>query len=82
MEASMELAKQRKTNAIKWIYSFYSRKYTNNTRRTNRTSFFGSYSSFIGSPLSQGLYQFDLWGETPSFRWPWKNLMKIFIIRC
>ncbi len=36
----------------------------------------GSYSSFAGSPLSKGLFQFDLWGVTPSRRWDWEGLRK------
>ena len=34
----------------------------------------GSYSSFKGSPLSQGKFQFDLWGVTPSNRYDWNEL--------
>jgi ribonucleoside-diphosphate reductase alpha chain len=34
----------------------------------------GSYSSFKGSPLSKGLFQFDLWNESPSDRWDWESL--------
>jgi len=34
----------------------------------------GAYESFKGSPLSEGLFQFDLWGETPSTRWNWDEL--------
>ncbi|RCH54184.1 ribonucleoside-diphosphate reductase subunit alpha [Mucilaginibacter hurinus] len=35
----------------------------------------GAYESFKGSPLSQGKFQFDLWGVTPnSGRWDWENL--------
>ena len=30
-----------------------------------RDSFLGSYSSFIGSPISEGKFQFDLWGKEP-----------------
>jgi len=30
-----------------------------------RDEFLGSYSSFIGSPTSKGLFQYDLWGVTP-----------------
>ena len=36
----------------------------------------GAYESFQGSPLSQGLFQFDLWGESPSDRWDWESLRK------
>jgi ribonucleoside-diphosphate reductase alpha chain len=34
----------------------------------------GAYESFNGSPLSQGLFQFDLWNEKPSDRWDWESL--------
>ena len=34
----------------------------------------GSYSSFEGSPLSKGKFQFDLWGHTPSERYNWEEL--------
>lgn len=34
----------------------------------------GPYSSFEGSPASQGQLQFDLWGVTPSDRWDWAAL--------
>jgi len=35
----------------------------------------GSYSSFIGSPASKGLLQFDLWNEQPKTnRYNWENL--------
>ena len=34
----------------------------------------GAYSSFKGSPLSNGLFQFDLWNVTPSSLYDWKAL--------
>lgn len=34
----------------------------------------GPYSTFEGSPASQGQLQFDLWGVTPSDRWDWAAL--------
>ncbi|CAM3634499.1 ribonucleoside-diphosphate reductase subunit alpha [Mucilaginibacter galii] len=35
----------------------------------------GPYSTFQGSPLSQGKFQFDLWNVKPeSGRWDWENL--------
>lgn len=37
----------------------------------------GAYETFKGSPLSQGKFQFDLWGVTPnSQRWDWDKLRK------
>ncbi len=34
----------------------------------------GTYSSFSGSPLSEGKFQFDLWNATPSDRYDWNKL--------
>ena len=37
----------------------------------------GHYETFKGSPLSQGKFQFDLWGVTPkSGRYDWEKLRK------
>ena len=34
----------------------------------------GAYESYEGSPVSQGIFQFDMWGVTPSSRWEWDIL--------
>jgi ribonucleoside-diphosphate reductase alpha chain len=34
----------------------------------------GHYQSYPGSPMSQGILQFDMWGEAPSSRWDWETL--------
>jgi ribonucleotide reductase alpha subunit len=34
----------------------------------------GSYSTFMGSPASQGILQFDMWNVTPSDRYDWNGL--------
>jgi len=35
----------------------------------------GYYETFPGSPISQGVFQFDMWGVTPtSKRWDWESL--------
>jgi ribonucleoside-diphosphate reductase alpha chain len=34
----------------------------------------GPYNTFEGSPLSKGLFQFDLWKVTPSDRYDWSDL--------
>jgi ribonucleoside-diphosphate reductase alpha subunit len=37
----------------------------------------GAYESFKGSPISKGIFQFDMWGVTPSSkRWDWENLKR------
>lgn len=36
----------------------------------------GPYETYPGSPISQGIFQFDMWGVRPSDRWPWEELRK------
>ena len=37
----------------------------------------GTYETFKGSPVSKGIFQFDMWGVTPdSGRWNWDSLKK------
>jgi len=36
----------------------------------------GAYETFQGSPLSKGVFQFDMWNVTPSTRWEWDVLRK------
>jgi ribonucleoside-diphosphate reductase alpha chain len=35
----------------------------------------GPYETYAGSPVSKGIFQFDMWGVTPSPRWEW-NILK------
>jgi ribonucleoside-diphosphate reductase alpha subunit len=41
--------------------------------------FSGAYSTFEGSPLSQGILQFDMWSVKPSDRYDWPELRKNII---
>jgi len=34
----------------------------------------GPYETFAGSPVSKGIFQFDMWGVTPTSRWEWDVL--------
>ncbi len=34
----------------------------------------GAYVSFEGSPVSKGIFQFDMWGVEPGNRWDWNSL--------
>ncbi|HWA35009.1 MAG TPA: hypothetical protein VG737_12800, partial [Cyclobacteriaceae bacterium] len=37
----------------------------------------GAYETFKGSPVSKGIFQFDMWGVTPSSgRWNWEQLKR------
>jgi ribonucleoside-diphosphate reductase alpha chain len=37
---------------------------------------YGPYQSYAGSPVSQGIFQYDAWGVQPSSRWDWADLKK------
>jgi ribonucleotide reductase alpha subunit len=39
----------------------------------------GSYSTFKGSPASQGILQFDMWSVTPSTKYDWNSLKESII---
>lgn len=34
----------------------------------------GAYETFAGSPVSKGIFQFDMWNVEPSLRWDWYTL--------
>lgn len=34
----------------------------------------GAYATYEGSPVSKGIFQFDMWGVTPTDRWDWEAL--------
>ena len=41
----------------------------------NTPDLLGAYSSFIGSPMSKGVFQFDMWNTTPTpGRYDWESL--------
>ena len=44
-----------------------------------RKTIVGSYSTFEGSPASEGIFQFDMWGVTPSDRYDWDELREMVI---
>lgn len=81
VEASMELSKKRYNiiNNIKNINSKILDEDINNyinefEKDIPNPKYIGAYSSFEGSPMSQGLFQFDLWNSEPSSRYDWDKL--------
>jgi ribonucleoside-diphosphate reductase alpha chain len=81
VEASMELSKKRFNiiNNIKNINNKILDEDINNyvnefERNIANPKYIGAYSSFEGSPISQGLFQFDLWNAEPSARYDWDKL--------
>jgi ribonucleoside-diphosphate reductase alpha chain len=81
VEASMELSKKR-FNIINNIKNINNKildedikDYVNEFERgISNPNYIGAYSSFEGSPISQGLFQFDLWNAEPSARYDWDKL--------
>ena len=81
VEASMELSKKRYNiiNDIKNINSKILDEDINNyinefEKDIPNPKYIGAYSSFEGSPMSHGLFQFDLWNAEPSSRYDWDKL--------
>ena len=78
VESSMELSKKR-SKIIKDIFNNENdeeiKKYVNEFEQNIiKTKYTGAYSSFEGSPISKGLFQFDLWDAKPSNRYDWDKL--------
>jgi ribonucleoside-diphosphate reductase alpha chain len=71
MTASKDMAKKQYKGEVKRLKEIDSNLVVNKT--------FGAYSSFNGSPLSKGIFQFDMWGvksDELSGRWDWDSLRK------
>ena len=76
-ECSMEIS-QKRTIIIKDMMKDNNSdisKYVNEFEKDVINSKYpGAYSSFEGSPMSFGKFQFDLWGKEPSNRYDWNKL--------
>ena len=55
-------------------FNILYQKYKPIERELMRDEYLGSYSSFINSPASKGILQFDMWNVKPSDRWDWNTL--------
>ena len=76
-EGSMEISQKRAIVIKQMMEKFDTNidKYVNEFENDIINSKFpGAYSSFEGSPISQGKFQFDLWGKEPSDRYDWNKL--------
>lgn len=63
-----ELAKMLNRNIFETIY-FAAMMASKDLARE-----YGAYESFAGSPVSKGIFQFDMWDVVPSDRWDWAGL--------
>ena len=68
MAFDSEAAKQLNKDIFEAIY------FAAMTESANLAEQHGAYETFEGSPLSKGMFQFDLWNVTPSKRWDWDGL--------
>ena len=68
MAFDSEAAKQLNKDIFETIY------FAAVTESANLAEKNGAYETFKGSPLSKGMFQFDLWNVTPSKRWDWDGL--------
>ena len=68
----------KESDEYKQLYDNLSYKIDDNNNNfeqdINRYTNQGSYSTFIGSPFSKGILQFDMWNVKPSSRWDWDEL--------
>lgn len=55
-------------------FDILSSKYKPIPEELDRDEYLGSYSSFKGSPASEGILQYDFWNHKPSERYEWDNL--------
>ena len=86
LEKSNEITIER-SERIKYLNKYCSRdelltyvnKYDYKCLNNIDSSTLGSYSSFNGSPTSNGILQFDMWGVTPSNRYDWNKLKQSII---
>jgi ribonucleoside-diphosphate reductase alpha chain len=63
-----DLAKMLNKNIFETIY------FAAMTASKDLAKLHGAYKSYEGSPVSKGIFQYDMWGVTPTDRWDWAAL--------
>lgn len=76
LERSNEIAIDRKTD---YLLDESNLTLTEEESKNLKLEYKGAYSSFTNSPISNGIFQFDMWGVTPSNRYDWNKLRKSII---
>ena len=80
LEKSNEIAIERTKQLIKLMDGprsallDYVPEYEYSILKRENKNLLGAYSSFEGSPSSQGILQFDMWNVSPSDRYDWTKL--------
>ena len=62
------------TNRFTFLDAINEHEYSIKSREFTNPDLLGAYTSFEGSPASQGILQFDLWSVKPSERYDWDTL--------
>jgi ribonucleoside-diphosphate reductase alpha chain len=70
MRLAFESEEARKLNAEIFETIYYAAM----TASKDLAKQLGPYETYQGSPVSKGIFQFDMWGVTPSPRWEWDVL--------
>ena len=78
IEKTKQIADMMKYKDKYELLDFVNEYEYSNLNRINK-DLFGAYSSFEGSPASQGILQFDMWNVTPSLRYDWASLKNYII---
>ena len=75
-------AKSSTNGSVDLPFNEYDKEHIQNSldnRFVGYLSLCGAYSTFDGSPASQGTLQFDMWNVKPSNRYDWNNLKQSII---
>jgi ribonucleoside-diphosphate reductase alpha chain len=73
-----DLAKMLNKNIFETIY------FASMTASKDLAKELGYYETYPGSPVSKGIFQFDMWGVSPTDRWDWDGLkaeVKLYGVR-
>jgi len=68
MSFDSEEAKQLNKEIFETIY------FAAMTESKEQAKKYGAYETYKGSPVSKGIFQYDMWDVTPSSRWNWTEL--------
>lgn len=77
-EKVQELLQGDRSKLLEFINQFDYELSPHKNKNTN-PDLLGTYSSFIGSPVSKGILQYDMWSVEPSSRYDWSKLKESII---
>jgi ribonucleotide reductase alpha subunit len=78
LEKSNEIAIERRLH-VATLDSAQRAKFLTADENKLPDSYVGAYASFCGSPASEGVLQYDMWGVSPSDRYDWAALKESIV---